>query len=90
MIGARENKESRFKGTYDLKALEELIASLLQASQDGAAVIVEGRRERKRWGNDPPAIPCGSGMDKKIWQPSKTTQLLDLWFHRRNVFLSFQ
>ena len=45
MIGARENKQSRFKGTYDLKALEELIASLIQASEDGAAVIVEGRRD---------------------------------------------
>ena len=45
MIGARENKESRFRGTYDLKALEELIASLIQASEEGAAVIVEGRRD---------------------------------------------
>jgi len=45
VISAREFKESRFKGTYDLEALEELIASLLEASSQGAAVIVEGRRD---------------------------------------------
>lgn len=45
MIGGRENQESRPKRTYDLEALEELIASLLEASCQGAAVIVEGRRD---------------------------------------------
>ena len=45
MIGGREDQESRPKGTYDLDALEELIASLLEASGHGAAVIVEGRRD---------------------------------------------
>jgi len=45
MIGGREDQESRPKGTYDLEALEELIASLLEASGQGAAVIVEGRRD---------------------------------------------
>ncbi|MRR14491.1 toprim domain-containing protein [archaeon] len=45
MIGGRDNQESRPKRTYDLEALEELIASLLEASGQGAAVIVEGRRD---------------------------------------------
>ncbi len=36
---------SRPKRTYDLEALEELIASLIDASCQGAAVIVEGRRD---------------------------------------------
>lgn len=45
MIGGREEQESRPKRTYDLEALEELIASLLEASGQGAAVIVEGRRD---------------------------------------------
>lgn len=45
MIGGRENQESRPRRTYDLEALEELIASLLEASCQGAAVIVEGRRD---------------------------------------------
>jgi len=45
MIGGRDNKESRPKRTYDLEALEELIASLLEASGQGAAVMVEGRRD---------------------------------------------
>lgn len=45
MIGGRDNQESRPKRTYDLEALEELIASLLEASCQGAAVIVEGRRD---------------------------------------------
>ena len=38
-------QESRPKRTYDLEALEELIASLLEASIQGAAIIVEGRRD---------------------------------------------
>jgi len=37
---------SRPKGTYDIEALEELISALLEASQRGAAVIVEGRRDK--------------------------------------------
>ncbi len=45
MIGWRADQESRPKRTYDLEALEELIASLLDASCQGAAVIVEGRRD---------------------------------------------
>src|SRR5512137_2577882 len=45
MIGERGDQESRPKRTYDLEALEELIASLLEASGQGAAVIVEGRRD---------------------------------------------
>jgi 5S rRNA maturation endonuclease (ribonuclease M5) len=45
MIGGRDNQESHPKRTYDLEALEELIASLLEASGQGAAVIVEGRRD---------------------------------------------
>ena len=45
MTWGRDEHEVRAKGTYDLEALEELIASLLDASYQGAAVIVEGRRD---------------------------------------------
>ncbi len=45
MAWGRDEHESRAKGTYDLEALEELIASLLEASYQGAAIIVEGRRD---------------------------------------------
>jgi len=45
MIGGRVLQESRAKGTYDLEAFEELIASLLEASYQGAVVIVEGKRD---------------------------------------------
>lgn len=45
MQGARNN--SRSKGTYDVDALEELILSLQEASSRGAAIIVEGPRDRK-------------------------------------------
>ncbi|MCX6678227.1 MAG: toprim domain-containing protein [Methanothrix sp.] len=45
MVTRRDDQESRPKRTYDLEALEELIASLLDASYQGAAVIVEGRRD---------------------------------------------
>ncbi|MCX6679320.1 MAG: topoisomerase [Methanothrix sp.] len=45
MTWGRVEQEGRAKGTYDLEALEELIASLLEASYHGAAVIVEGRRD---------------------------------------------
>ncbi len=38
---------SRPKGTYDLEALEELIESLMEASLQGAAIIVEGRRDEQ-------------------------------------------
>jgi 5S rRNA maturation endonuclease (ribonuclease M5) len=40
-------QESRPKRTYDLEALEELIASLLDASYQGAAIIVEGKRDEQ-------------------------------------------
>jgi 5S rRNA maturation endonuclease (ribonuclease M5) len=45
MFGERVDQESRPKRTYDLEALEDLIATLLDASGQGAAVIVEGRRD---------------------------------------------
>jgi 5S rRNA maturation endonuclease (ribonuclease M5) len=45
MTWGRDEQESRAKGTYDLEAFEELIASLLDASYQGAVVIVEGRRD---------------------------------------------
>lgn len=35
------------KGTYDLELLEELIASIMEASSNGAAIIVEGIKDRK-------------------------------------------
>jgi 5S rRNA maturation endonuclease (ribonuclease M5) len=37
----------RQKKTYDLDALEELISALLEASRQGAAIIVEGRKDVK-------------------------------------------
>jgi 5S rRNA maturation endonuclease (ribonuclease M5) len=45
MAWGRALQEIRPKRTYDLEALEELIASLIDASCQGAAVIVEGRRD---------------------------------------------
>ena len=39
-------QEIRQKKTYDLEALEELITALLEASSQGAAIIVEGRRDK--------------------------------------------
>jgi 5S rRNA maturation endonuclease (ribonuclease M5) len=45
MACGRAMQEGRPKRTYDLEALEELIASLIDASCQGAAVIVEGRRD---------------------------------------------
>ncbi|OPY54421.1 MAG: hypothetical protein A4E49_00998 [Methanosaeta sp. PtaU1.Bin112] len=45
MAWGRDALEVRPKRTYDLEALEELIASLIDASCRGAAVIVEGRRD---------------------------------------------
>lgn len=42
----QDNRNSiRPKGTYDIEALEELISALLEASQQGVAIIVEGRRD---------------------------------------------
>jgi 5S rRNA maturation endonuclease (ribonuclease M5) len=38
-------QEIRQKRTYDLDALEELLNSLMDASSQGAAVIVEGMRD---------------------------------------------
>ncbi|MEI8002711.1 MAG: topoisomerase [Methanothrix sp.] len=45
MALGRAMQESRPKRTYDIEALEELIATLLDASYHGAAIIVEGRRD---------------------------------------------
>jgi len=45
MAWGRVLQEIRPKRTYDLEALEELIASLIDASYQGTAVIVEGRRD---------------------------------------------
>ena len=41
----RGREECKDKGTYDLEALEELLAALVEASGQGAATIVEGRRD---------------------------------------------
>lgn len=38
---------SKAKGTYDTVALEELVGALLEASGRGAAIIVEGIRDRE-------------------------------------------
>ena len=45
MVCERVQRDARLKGTYDLWALEELLAALLEASEGGAAIIVEGRRD---------------------------------------------
>lgn len=45
MICQKAQHDIRQKGTYDLEAFEELIASLYEASCEGAAIIVEGRRD---------------------------------------------
>ena len=45
MVWGRASEECRPKRTYDLEALEELIAALLEASSLGAAIIVEGRHD---------------------------------------------
>jgi len=47
MTSGKAPHDARPKKTYDLEALEELIASLLEASYQGAAVIVEGRRDEQ-------------------------------------------
>ncbi|MBN1235529.1 MAG: topoisomerase [Methanotrichaceae archaeon] len=47
MATRKEERRGRPRGTYDLEALEELIASLLDASYQGAAIIVEGRRDEQ-------------------------------------------
>lgn len=38
---------ARTRGTYDGEALEELISALVEASDRGAAIIVEGRRDQE-------------------------------------------
>jgi 5S rRNA maturation endonuclease (ribonuclease M5) len=38
---------ARARGTYDGEALEELISALVEASDRGAAIIVEGRRDQE-------------------------------------------
>ncbi len=45
MVRNKEKEECREKGTYDLESLEELLAALIEASAQGAATIVEGRRD---------------------------------------------
>jgi len=41
-----DRREVRIKTTYNLEALEELVTELIEASSRGAAVIVEGMRDR--------------------------------------------
>ena len=41
----RGREECKDKRTYDLEAVEELLAALVEASGQGAATIVEGRRD---------------------------------------------
>lgn len=38
-------QDTRQKRTYDYEALEDIIASLQEASAEGAVIIVEGRRD---------------------------------------------
>lgn len=40
-------QDNRSKRTYDLDALEEQISALMEASQKGAAIIVEGMRDER-------------------------------------------
>lgn len=40
-------QDNRQKRTYDLDALEEQISALLEASHNGAAIIVEGMRDER-------------------------------------------
>ena len=40
-------QDARQKRTYDLEALEKQIAALLEASREGAAIIVEGQRDER-------------------------------------------
>lgn len=40
-------QDTRQKRTYDLDALEEQISALLEASHEGAAIIVEGMRDER-------------------------------------------
>ncbi len=47
MVCGKAQNDSRLKGTYDLEALEALIAALMEASIQGAAIIVEGRRDEQ-------------------------------------------
>jgi len=47
MVCGKMQHDFRPKGTYDLEALEELIESLMEASLQGAAIIVEGRRDEQ-------------------------------------------
>jgi 5S rRNA maturation endonuclease (ribonuclease M5) len=41
-----DRREVRIKRTYNLEALEELVSGLIDASSRGAAIIVEGIRDR--------------------------------------------
>ncbi len=40
-------QDARQKRTYDLEALEEQISTLLEASREGTAIIVEGQRDER-------------------------------------------
>jgi len=40
MAWQKEDEQGRPRRTYDIEGLEKLIASLLEASSEGAAVIV--------------------------------------------------
>jgi 5S rRNA maturation endonuclease (ribonuclease M5) len=40
-------QDTRLKRTYDMDALEEQISALLEASHNGAAIIVEGMRDER-------------------------------------------
>ncbi len=40
-------QEIRQRKTFDVEALEELIDNLIEASDNGAVIIVEGRRDEK-------------------------------------------
>ncbi|NYT01324.1 MAG: topoisomerase [Methanosarcinales archaeon] len=43
----KPDRGGRVRCTYDMEGLEELISSLLEASERGAAIIVEGIRDRR-------------------------------------------
>jgi 5S rRNA maturation endonuclease (ribonuclease M5) len=46
-LTGEEMQDNRSKRTYDLDALEEQISALMEASQKGAAIIVEGMRDER-------------------------------------------
>jgi 5S rRNA maturation endonuclease (ribonuclease M5) len=64
MQDSRNN--ARPKGTYDIEALEELITALLEASGRGAAIIVEGQRDREALRNLGASGPVIMASSKSI------------------------